>query len=174
MYYIHHLPHFVKYPFVIFSQYVWKTHPRLFPVPRHTAMHSLPVGRLLYYVSLCYVMLSLRNGYRLDTLTDTGWIHFVPAHRHAVRIIEGFCGSENSIIYVMVTAPPLFSAPRGWGSGPGSGSGFGIGLPKSRRPPSSLPKSPHFADRLFSFYILPPAFRHIMTICHNLPRFWFA
>ena len=57
----------------------------------------------------------------------------------------------------MVTAPPLFSAPRGWGSGPGSGSGLGIGLPKFRRSPCSLPKSPHFADSLFSFYILPPA-----------------
>ena len=172
-------PPFVKYPFVIFSQYVWKTHPHLFPVP--------PVD------------------------TPVKWMHLPPLyavvpqlshnqtqpHRHALarimqcyakylrglmaEIIEGSYGCENSIIYVMVTAPPLFSAPRVrvWASASGSGLGlrFGVwplgqrvrsgwsGLSNFSRWLQRHAKNPYFADGILFLLHLPPAIHTLTIVC---------
>jgi hypothetical protein len=98
----------------------------------------------------------------------------------SLQMFERFCGSENSIIYVMVTAPPLFSAPRVrvglrvrdrvCGSGPG---GNACGPCIARSPPTKI--SLHAAAGIqkirilrtaFSlFYTLPPAIQTLTIVC---------
>lgn len=106
--------------------------------------------------------------------------------------IEGFCGCENSIIYVMVTAPPLFSAPPGPGSGSGSGSGLRIGIGAEDRNPEAAPAvSVSPGRRPPKFLCLPAApckksvfcgqLLHSFTFAasysdtnDSLSKFWFA
>ena len=100
---------------------------------------------------------------------------------NAVRIFEGSYGCENSIIYVMVTAPPLFSAPRvrAWASVSGSGLGlrFGVwplgqrvrsgsaGLSNFSRWLQRHAKNPHFADGILFLLHLPPAIQTLTIVC---------